>query len=790
MSVVHAVEFDAGLLRQGTEVDLERYQREAAVPEHEVTLDITLNQHRKGPQSLWLRRQGDARQATPCYSDALLQRLGVDVQRLDTDVRQRLAAPQACLALHDLRLVATEQLDFSELRLDLQIAQEALQRLPQGYLPPESWDSGILAGFVDYRFNLYEQRQLQAGLTTRQSYLGLRSGLNAGQWYWRHEGDWQASDGARARYRPGATWVRRDVPIWSAQLTVGDGYSSGGVFEGSAFRGALLGSDERMLPESLRGFAPVVRGVANSTALLSVRQRGVLLHESTVAPGPFAIDDLLASGLSDDLEVTLREADGSVRTFTQPYHSAPLALRPGASRFEVNAGVWRDELNAAGPAFAQGSWQQGLGNHLSLHGGAWVAEDYLASAMGLALNSDFGALGLTGYQARSALPGQAPQQGQAMRLSWRTRLGSADLSTQVSLSDSPRYLTFDEFARAERGGRHQPSRWRVGLTLNQSLQGRGGRLSFAASSNRAWAAQRSSNSYNLGYFNHYGALSFGLALRHEQRSARAALNTFTFTLGMPLGERRRASISSQYHHDNQGRSNAMLRGSGTAGDRQQWGYGVSAVRQTGARSTHGFEANLLHRAFGGELSGSLAGREGYRQFSLGARGALVGHGGGITLAQPLGESFAIVHAPGAASAGVRQHPYIRLDGRGYGVVPTLQPYRLNTVELDPKGMSRDVELQLSGQSLVPRAGAASRLYFPTRGGRLLMFEARMDDGRPLPFGALVQDESGNEVGMVGQGSRLQARSDRDEGQLQVTWGDGQGCWVAYGAGKSVTCGAR
>lgn len=114
-----------------------------------------------------------------------------------------------------------------------------------------------------------------------------------------------------------------------------------------------------MLPQSMRGFAPVVRGVANSTALLSIRQGGVLLHESTVPPGPFEIEDMYASGINQDLQVSLREADGSVRSFTIPYQAAPLALRPGAHRFELNGGVWRDGQGDTGPGSSKAAGSRG-----------------------------------------------------------------------------------------------------------------------------------------------------------------------------------------------------------------------------------------------------------------------------------------------------------------------------------------------------------------------------------------------------------------------------------------------
>nr|WP_225778342.1 fimbria/pilus outer membrane usher protein [Pseudomonas sp. Marseille-Q3773] len=782
-----AVEFDAGLLRQGTSTDLRRYQQDTTVPEGRYSLDVMLNQQWLGRHRVLLRAQGQSDQATPCYSETLLQALGVDLHRLGRESAQLLAQEGACAGLASLVAQSRETLDLANLRLDLSIPQQALQRLPGGYLPAENWDSGVTAGFFDYRLNLYEQQDLEQGDATRQAYLGVRSGFNFGGWYWRHEGSWQASSGIPSRYQATATSLQRDIPAWAAQLTIGDSYSRSDVFESSALRGVLLGSDQRMLPEQQRGFAPVVRGVANSVALVSIRQRGVLIHESTVAPGPFEIDDLHANDLQDDLEVTLREADGSVRTFIQPYAAAPLALRPGARRFELASGVWREAYGRSGPGFVQGSWQQGLDNYLSVHGGTWLAEDYLASAMGVAMNTGLGALGLTGYHA-SAEPARNRQvRGQAWRLSWRQRLSTTgtDLSATLTRSEGPGYFSFNDYARAVAGARIDPLRWQAGLGVDQPVGERGGRFALRASLRQRWAGGGRSESYSLGYNNHIGTLSYGISLSREQAVTGHAVDAMMFNASMPLGERRRSSLSTALHSDSRGQGSASVRWQGVSGEHGQWGHGLALVRQEGERADSGFDATLQHRGASGDIQGAVSSRRGYRQATLGAQGAVVAHAGGLITAPPLGESFAILHAPGADAARLRQHPQVSLDRRGYAVMPTLVPYQVNTIELDPKGMSRDTELQLTAQAVVPRAGAASLLRYPTRSGRQFTLRARFEDGSALPFGALVfagqaSDQAG-ELGMVGQGSRLHVRTARDAGTLLVKWGDApdEQCSLAY-----------
>ncbi|MBW6086650.1 fimbria/pilus outer membrane usher protein [Escherichia coli] len=44
-------------------------------------------------------------------------------------------------------------------------------------------------------------------------------------------------------------------------------------FDSVSFRGVQLASDDNMLPDSLKGFAPVVRGIAKSNAQITIKQK-------------------------------------------------------------------------------------------------------------------------------------------------------------------------------------------------------------------------------------------------------------------------------------------------------------------------------------------------------------------------------------------------------------------------------------------------------------------------------------------------------------------------------------
>lgn len=97
-----------------------------------------------------------------------------------------------------------------------------------------------------------------------------------------------------------------------------------------------------MQPESRRGFAPTVHGIASSNARVRVLQNGNVIYETTVAPGPFTISDLYPTGYGGDLQVVVTEADGSEHTQSLPYSASVNAVRQGVTQYAVSAGQYHD----------------------------------------------------------------------------------------------------------------------------------------------------------------------------------------------------------------------------------------------------------------------------------------------------------------------------------------------------------------------------------------------------------------------------------------------------------------
>ncbi|MCA7891267.1 fimbria/pilus outer membrane usher protein [Burkholderia cepacia] len=785
------VEFEGGFLNNGSgAIDVSRYERRNVVRAGMYKPDVYVDGDWIGRIELQFKSAPNTVDAQPCFDKAQLELIGVDFSKLPQDVRATLDEDGACLRIGQAIQEASVSYDFNEQRLDLSIPQISMRRQARGYVSPDQWSEGIPVGMLDYNASVYHARTGGQGEST-QGYVGVNGGVNVGRWHFRHNGSFSWDDRGRRKYENVATYLQRDLTAWSSQLIVGDAYTSGDLFDSTSFRGVRLYTDDRMLPESQRGYAPVVRGVANTHAKVTVTQNGATLYETTVAPGAFVIDDLYPTGYGGDLKVNVTEADGSVHSFTVPYAAVPLSLRPGQNRYSFTTGVVRNLPNTT-PYFAQATWQRGVTNLLTGYGGVTFAQGYLSAMAGAVLNTSLGAVGVDVTHATTSIPGERRYSGQSFRISYAKAVAAT--GTNVAIA-AYRYSTNGFFAlndamqardQAQLGaGAASVSRQRnrASLTVSQSLGARGGSLNATASASTYWNRSGSDVNFTVGYSNTFRDVAYSVSATRQRDAWGKSSTMYYANLSIPLGKTRPMTLATSLSRDTRGSTQAQTSLSGALGvdNNVSYGLNVNHGNSSGTSQTNG-GASIQYRGPIAELSGSVSAGADYQQFSAGARGAIVAHRGGVTLSQPLSETFAIIEAPNAEGARVTNTSGVRIDRRGYAVVPYLTPFAMNDIGIDPKGLSTDVELKETSQRIAPLAGAVPMLTFKTAYGRSAVIRARRADGSPVPFGATVTDADGKDVGTVGQGGKLLARGLVDQGELKVQWEADRGksvCALSY-----------
>lgn len=775
----------------GSRVDVSRFSSGNPVTPGRHPVDIYVN-------GAWVGRdivRFDASNGVvgPCMDRKLLGRLGLDDPApVTADQGTPAPAPDdACRPPSAISEDVTWSFDLNDLRLDFSVAQALLKHPPRGSVSPDLWDEGVPSAIVSYNLNSFHT----TGLGTN-TFLGLDSGLNLGSWHLRQRSSmtWQTggATGSRYDYQNIATYLQHDIAKLRSQLTIGDAYTDGAVFDSFSVRGVNLGSDDRMLPDSARGYAPMVRGVARSNARVTVTQNGSKLYETTVAPGPFEINDLYATGYGGNLVVTITEADGSQSSFTVPYASVVQLLRPGITRYSATVGEYRDTSlkTSSRDKLVQATVQHGFSNLVTGYAGLVLAEGYQAGLIGGAFNLPVGALALDVTQAQTQIPNISHTSGQSMRLSYSKFVPAT--STNMSIA-AYRYASSGFWsmrdamtARANGGAAANVDRPRnqFQLSVNQRLGDRWGNVYFTGSSIEYWNHSNTALTFQVGYSNSMRLLgtsvSYNLSASRLRDVTTGNYTTQVFaSLIVPLGSGSQAPMFSVgATHDSAIGSSQQVRLNGSALEDSALTYGLSADHNPSTTTGGG---TVQYRSPYTTVSASASGGSQYTQYSAGLQGAVVGHAGGITLANYLGDTIGIVEAKGATGARITNSPGVKIDPFGYAIVPFLQPYNMNTVDLNPKDIPFDVSLDATSVKVAPRANAAVKVRFVALAGRSAIIVARQPDGKSLQFGARVSDGNDTEVGAVGQGGTIFARGIADSGRLQVIWGPGddQRCALQY-----------
>jgi len=792
-TTVAAVQFNAQFLQRsdGSNVDVSRFIVGNPIMPGDYPVDLYLNGAWIGRETVRFQLQNET--VAPCMNRALITRLNLDERAFPPVGRSAIARAISGECTHPAAISDDISWSFnlSDLRLDISVAQALLRRMPRGSVNPDLLDEGVPSATLAYNLNTFHSTALGAGTTT---YLGLDSGLNIGPWHLRQRSSmtWQSVGPNSYDYQNIATYLQRDISALRSQLTFGDAYTDGAVFDSFSVRGVNLASDDRMLPDSSRGYAPLVRGVARSNARVTVTQNGNKLYETTVAPGPFEINDLYATGYGGNLLVTVTEADGSQSSFTVPYASVVQLLRPGIVRYSATAGEYRDSAStkSRGAKVVQGTLQYGISNLITGYGGIVLAEGYQAMLVGTAFNLPIGALALDITHAQASIPDVDNDSGESLRISYSKFVPSTNTNMTIAAyrySTSGFWSMRDAFAARSSNGNVRGidrQRGQVQLTMNQSLGDRWGNVYLTGTSVQYWNRSGTTMMYQVGYSNSVRVLgmpvAFNIAASRQREAQTGRFNTqVSAFLTVPLGSGTHAPmLSGGATHDNSGYSSQQLRLTGTALEDNAVTYGLNADRTSHSTTGGG---NVQYRSPYTTVSASASGGGGYSQYSAGLQGALVAHPGGVTLANFLGDTIGIVEAKGASGARIMNSPGVRIDPFGYAIVPYLQPYNMNTVELDPKGLPLDVSMDATSSQIAPRANAAVKIRFAALAGRSAIISTSRPDGTPPPFGATVLNEKNAEVGVVGQNGIVFARGVEESGHLQVTWGKGasERCTIAY-----------
>jgi outer membrane usher protein len=696
--------------------------------------------------------------------------------------------------------------DFQKMRLDISIPQAAMQNLARGYIPPERWDEGINAALLNYSFSGNTSHGRYGDSSSH--YLNLNSGLNVGPWRLRDYRTWNEYESRYYRYRKWQrvkTYAERAIVPLRSELVMGDTTTSGDVFDSLGFRGVQMETDDNMYPDSLRGFAPVIRGVATTNAKVSIKQNGYTVYQTFVSPGAFAINDLYPVYSSGDLEVTVTEADGNTHVFSVPYSSVPVLQREGHLKYSLMAGRFQSESDSYNsPDFAQGTLIWGLPHNVTVYGGMQYSKNYLSGLVGGGLNlGQLGALSADITQADSTLADGTRHQGQSLRFLYARSLNSLGTTFQLTgyRYSTQGFHTLDETAlRGMTGWRYDADtvdaegrpvkrpytdyynlynnkKAKIQASISQRV-GDLGSVYLTGVQQTYWNRAGVADSLQAGFNSSVGGVSYSLSWSYSREAGRGeADKSLYLSLSVPLSALLSGESSSPHPvyatysagQDTNGNITHQAGLSGTALEGNNLGWNVSQ----GYTRTSGNSGSLSTNYRGGYGSGNAgySYSSTYKQVSYGVSGGALLHANGLTLGQQMGETGVLIAAPSVSGVAIENETGVRTDWRGYAIKPYASVYRENRVALDTASLDDHTDIDDAVSRVVPTRGAIVRASFKGHSGsRVLM--TLMHNGSPLPFGTIVA--AGERTGIVGDDGLVYLSGMPDEGTVSAVWGDGEG----------------
>ncbi len=765
-------------------IDLSQFSRGGYIMPGTYGMVVHINKNDLPEQQIpFYPPQDDPNGSRACINKALVAQLGLK-EGVMKDLRwwhQGECLDESSVAGMEMRG------DLATSSLYLNIPQAFLEYTAENWDPPSRWDEGIPGLLFDYNLNAQSQHQQRSGTRSYNLSGNGTAGANLGTW--RLRADWQGSlshqTGSGQPTDTRLDWSRyyayRAIPALRSKLTLGESYLDSGMFDSFRFAGASLVSDDNMLPPNLRGYAPEVVGVAKTNAKVIISQQGRVLYETSVAAGPFRIQDI-NDAVSGELNVRVEEQDGTVQEFVMNTASIPYLTRPGSVRFKLAAGKPSDwEHHARGPLFGTGEFSWGVSNGWSLYGGALAGGDYNALSLGLGRDlMAFGALSFDATQSRARLPQEeGALSGGSYRLSYSKSFDEYD--SQVTFAgyrfSEQDFMSMSEYLDARYyGNRNGSGKEMYTITFNKHFRD-WGLSSYLNYSHETYWDRPANDRYNLTlsrYFDigRFRNLSLSLSAYRNQYNGMKDDGAY-LSLSMPWGERSTLSYNTTVN-----RNDTTNRVSYYDRLDERSNYQLSAGTSRSGANASGYYSREGDIA---RLSANASYQEGrYSAVGLSAQGGmtLTAEGGALHRSGMAGGTRMLIDTQGVADVPVRGYGRTsRTNAWGKAVIGDVNSYYRNKASIDLNQLGDNAEATTSVVQATLTEGAIGYRQFGVIAGAKAMAVIKLADGSEPPFGATVLNARKQETGIVNDGGSVYLSGINAGEAMTVRWNGAAQCEV-------------
>jgi outer membrane usher protein len=248
-----------------------------------------------------------------------------------------------------------------------------------------------------------------------------------------------------------------------------------------------------------------------------------------------------------------------------------------------------------------------------------------------------------------------------------------------------------------------------------------------------------------------------------------AMLSIPLSASLSMGVSAQASRSGIESGGGSGRGNfsATVQRNLPSGD----GYGYRLQARNGST-----EAALSLQNRLGTATLDVAQNEGATATRISASGGVAVLGGDVFLSRRIDQSFAVARVPGYAGVRVLADNQVaaHTDAKGNALIPRLRAYDSNVISIDQRDLPMDAEIGALSVRAVPYFRSGVDVRFPIRRTQGATLTIVLEDGLPLPPGAVVRVMGQASDAMVGSDGEVYVVNLEPDNRLRADW-HGQHC---------------
>ncbi|MZG57924.1 fimbria/pilus outer membrane usher protein, partial [Photobacterium lucens] len=614
--------------------------------------------------------------------------------------------------------------------------------LPQYYLlnntESQQWDYGSPGFLLNYAVNANKSfnRSIQ---NNENLYGNFNFTSNYDRWVFNARFSAESNNGINS---PDLTVSTAIQPL-HGDFIAGKSITKSSIIPDFSFYGISLRSNSAMQPQLAQGYAPVISGVLNSNALVTVKQGNYVLYSKNLPAGAYSLNNL--SPVSNgDITVTIEENNGKKITQIYPVTTLPTLLREGAINYNFVTGVRSDDSKGMfGLASLDYGFNLGTANFASV-----IHPKYQSIGSGFtAPIRNFGALSAgfnvswSHYDSAAFQPHDSKvQQGVSASLQYAKDFGENTNLQLLSYKYTGKgYTDFRDFY-PNNIYKNNKKRSRYEAILTQ-------RLGLAYLNLSAWKEDyrdglSNESGINLSLSGTVNNISIGLNgsysnIGHDSKEYSTSLNV---NIPFNLWDREQIINSSVTYDNNTGVSfNSGASFMPNENIVTSINTNISKENKTASLYT-GASFNSMETGF------SLSQSNNSTVISANASGSVAGAKGvGLVFSNQQNDTVAIAHID--KMKDIEFNGNARTNAQGNALIP-LTNYQENNLTIDTNNVPDNVELLNTNFQFVPTNKAIIVRDFKYLKVNRYLLRIKDKNGKDYPMGTEAISDQGNTVGVI------------------------------------------